>query len=255
MNHESLKNLLCNNFCREIGFKEYKDGAIISLPVYDRDGDAFSIYLNETTGGWLLSDGASTLMRLSYENDLDGLLKGSRLELFNAYVAEAGAEYDDGEILKQVPADQLMTGLFEFTKLLGRVSDISLLKLHRTSSTFKEQIRDTLMSLLNRNIIHENYIVPNIPNAQDYTIDYKVDAETPLFIFAANNKESVRLSIITMQYLEKHKVDFNSMVILEDMGKISNQDLNRLMIAANDVVPDFHQIDVIEKKIHHRVPA
>lgn len=255
MNHESLKNLLCNSFCREIGFKAYKDGAIISLPVYDRDGDAFSIYLNEIAGGWSLSDGASTLMRLSYENDLDGLLKGSRLELFNAYLAEAGAEYDDGEILKQVPADQLMTGLFDFTKLLGRISDISLLKLHRTSSTFKEQIRDTLMSLLDRNIIHENYIVPNIPNSQDYTIDYKVDAETPLFIFAANNKESVRLSIITLQYLEKHNIDFNSMVILEDMAKISHQDLNRLLAAANDVIPDFHQTDVIEKKIHHRIPA
>ncbi|MCU4589087.1 DUF1828 domain-containing protein [Acinetobacter ursingii] len=255
MKYENLRQLLCNSFCREIGFKEYRDGAIISLPIYDRDGDAFSIYVSEITGGWRLSDGASTIMRLSYENDVDSLLKGSRLELFNAYVDEAGSEYDDGELIKNVPADQLMLGLFEFTKLLGRISDIALLKLHRTSSTFKEQVRDTLMSLLDKSIVHENYIVPNIPNAQDYTIDYKVDAETPLFIFAANNKESVRLSIITMQYLEKHNVDFNSMVILEDMAKISNQDLNRLLIAANDVIPDFHQTDVIGRKINHRIPA
>ncbi|MFL1385997.1 DUF1828 domain-containing protein [Acinetobacter baumannii] len=255
MNYKSLRNLLCNSFCREIGFKEYKNGAIISLPVYDRDGDAFSIYVNEITGGWQLSDGASTLMRLSYENDLDTLLKGSRLELFDSYVQEAGAIYDDGELIMQVSADHLLNGLFEFTKLLNRVSDIALLKHHRTSSSFKEQLREALMGILDKNIIHENYIVPNIPNAEDYTIDYKVDADTPLFIFAANNKESVRLSIITMQYLEKHNIDFNSLVILEDLSKLTNQDLNRLLIAANDVIPDFHQIDVISKKINHRISA
>lgn len=255
MNYESVRQLLCNSFCREIGFKEYGNGAIISLPVYDRDGDAFSIYLTEGTAGWQLSDGASTIMRLSYENDIDNLLKGSRLELFNSYIKEAGAVYDDGELLMEVSADQLMTGLFEFTKLMNRISDVALLKLHRTSSTFKEQLRQALIGILDRNLIHENYIVPNLPSAEDYTIDYKIDAETPLFIFAANNKESVRLSIITLQYLEKHNIDFNSMVILEDIDKIPSKDVSRLMLAANDIIPDFHLTDAIDKKIKHRIIA
>lgn len=253
MNYDLIKQQLCNSFCRQIGFKEYKNGAIISLPIYDNDGDAYSIYLNETTGGWSLSDGASTIMRLSYENDIDTLLKGSRLDLLNAYVAEAGAEYDDGELILNIPADQLITGLFEFTKLMNRISDIALLKFHRASSTFKEQLKESLFDILSKDSIHENYIVPSLPNAEDYIIDYKIDAEIPLFIFAANNKDSVRLSIITMQYLEKYNIDFNSIVILEDMAKIPSQDMSRLMLAANDIIPDFHQKEAISKKIKHRL--
>ncbi|WP_179996105.1 DUF1828 domain-containing protein [Acinetobacter sp. YH16051] len=253
MKINEVKQLLCNSFCRDIGFKETRNGAIVSLPIFDMDGDAFSIYLSEITGGWRLSDGASTMMRLSYENDLDTLLKGSRFDLFNNYVAEANAEYDDGEFTMQIPADQLVMGLFEFTRLLNRISDLALLKQHRVVSTFKDQLREALFSLLPSDQIHENYRVPGLPNADDYVIDYMVEAETPLFLFGASNKDSVRLSIITMQYLEKHNINFNSLVILEDSSKLPTQDLNRLMIAANDIIPNLHETQAIEKKIKHRL--
>lgn len=253
MKINEVKQLLCSSFCRDIGFKETKYGAIVSLPVYDMDGDAFSIYLSEITGGWRLSDGANTVMRLSYENDLDSLFKGSRLDLFNNYVAEANAEYDDGELVLQIPADQLIAGLFEFTRLLSRVSDLALLKQHRVASTFKDQLRDAIFSLIPNDKIHENYRVPGLPNADDYVIDYMIDAETPLFLFGASNKDSVRLSIITMQYLEKHDINFNSLVILEDSSKLPTQDLNRLMIAANDIIPNLHELQAIDRKIKHRL--
>ncbi|MCU4539306.1 DUF1828 domain-containing protein [Acinetobacter bereziniae] len=253
MKINEVKQLLCSSFCRDIGFKETKYGAIVSLPVFDMDGDAFSIYLSEITGGWRLSDGANTVMRLSYENDLDSLFKGSRLDLFNNYVAEANAEYDDGELILQIPADQLIAGLFEFTRLLNRVSDLALLKQHRVVSTFKDQLRDALFSLIPNDKIHENYRVPGLPNADDYVIDYMIDAETPLFLFGASNKDSVRLSIITMQYLEKHGINFNSLVILEDSSKLPTQDLNRLMIAANDIIPNLHELQAIDRKIKHRL--
>ena len=253
MKVNEVKQLLCSSFCRDIGFKETKSGAIVSLPIFDMDGDAFTIYLSEITGGWRLSDGASTIMRLSYENDLDTLFKGSRLDLFDNYVAEANAEYDDGEFTMQIPADQLIVGLFEFTRLLNRISDLALLKQHRVVSTFKDQLREALFSLLPSDQIHENYRVPCLPNADDYVIDYMIDAETPLFLFGASNKDAVRLSIITMQYLEKNDINFNSLVILEDSSKLPAQDLSRLMIAANDIIPNLHEMQAIEKKIKHRL--
>lgn len=253
MNIEAVKQLLCNSFCRDIGFKEIKGGLILSLPMYDRDGDAFSIYVKETAGGWLLSDGANTIMRLGYENNLDSLLKGSRLDLMFNYIADASAEYDDGEFSMQVPADQLMPGLFEFTKLLSRVSDLALLKQHRIASTFKDELRDALYSLLDKNIIHENYIVPNLPNGSDYVIDYMIEASTPLFLFGASNKDAVRLSIITMQHLEKNKINFNSLVVLEDFSKIPTQDSSRLLLAANDIIPSLSEIEAISRKIQHRI--
>lgn len=250
---QEVKQLLCSSFCRDIGFKELKTGFIVSLPTYDRDGDAHSIYVSKYTAGWRLSDGASTVMRLSYESDLDVLLKGSRLELFESYVKEAGVDYDDGELRLDVAADQLLAGLFTLTNLMSRISDIALLKQHRLSSSFKDDLRDALYSILPKEKIHENYIVPNVPNAEDYSIDYKIDAKKPLFLFAANNKDAVRLSIITMQHLEMHAIDFDSMIILEDFDKIPKQDLRRLMSAANDIVPDLSNVEDIKRKISHRL--
>lgn len=256
MKYDSVKQLLCNSFCRDIGFKELKNGcAIISLPTYDRDGDAYSIYVKESNGGWLLSDGASTIMRLSYEHDIDDLLKGSRLDLFNSHVVDAGAEYDDGELLINVPADQLLSGLFQLTNLMTKISDLALLKQYRVTSNFKDDLREVLLSILPKDKVHENFIVPNLPNAEDYTIDYKIDAEKPLFLFAANTKDAVRLSVITLQYLEKHDVEFDSIVILDESNKIPRQDMNRLMGVANDFVPDLSEIEVIKKKISHRLTS
>ncbi|WP_151676090.1 MULTISPECIES: DUF1828 domain-containing protein [Acinetobacter] len=252
-NYQDVKQLLCHSFCREIGFKELKNGFIVSLPTYDRDGDAFSIYVSAIAGGWRLSDGASTVMRLSYENELDVLLKGSRLELFESYIHECGAEYDDGEFIIEVQADKLISGLFSLTSLMNRVSDLALLKQHRATSSFKDDLRDVLYSILGKEKVHENYIVPNLPNAEDYTIDYMIEADTPLFLFAANNKDAIRLSVITMQHLEKCKINFNSIVVLDDSSKIPKQDMNRLMSVANDFVPDLSDIEVMKKKISHRL--
>lgn len=253
MNYQDVKQLLCQSFCREIGFKELKNGFIVSLPTFDSDGDAFSIYVTPVPGGWRLSDGASTVMRLSYENDLDTLLKGSRLDLFNSYIHDANAEYDDGELYMDVQADKLITGLFGLTGLMGRVSDLAMLKQHRVASSFRDDLRDALYEILGKDRVHENYIVPDLPNAENYTIDYKIDAEPPLFLFAANSKDAVRLSVITMQHLEKHNINFDSIVVLDDSSKIPKPDMTRLMSVANDIVPDLLQTDVMRKKIQHRL--
>lgn len=252
MNFNELKQLLCNNFCRDIAVKEYRNGAILSLPIQDHDGDGFSIYLTPTDGGWSLSDGASTIMRLSYEHDVEALLKGSKLDLFNYYVKAAGAEYDDGELNMSIPADALMSGIFNFTQLMNRVSDISLLKTYRAVSTFKDELREALYGILSKDIIHENFIVPNVPNAENYTIDYKIDSHTPLYLFAANTKDSARLAIITIQHIEKYGSNFNSLVVLEDISKISQQDLERLM-NASDVLPNIHELDSMKRKINHKL--
>lgn len=253
MKIDVLKQQLCHSLCRDVSIVEYKGGAIVSLPMFDRDGDGFSIYLTEISGGWNLSDGASTLMRLSYENDVDSLLKGSKGDLFETYLAEAGATFDDGELLLDISADQLISSLFKFTQMMGRISDISLLKTSRVASTFYEDLRDALFKIIPNEKVHENYIVPNIPSAEDFKVDYMVEATRPLYIFGANSKDSVKLATITLQHLEKYADNFDSMVILDDDSKIPQTDIRRLMIAANDIVPSFTDTSTIEKKIKHRL--
>ena len=121
-----LQKQLCSAFCASVSVSKHGDGAAVSLPLHDRDGDGFTVYLSSHAGGFQLSDIGNTLMRLSYEHDVDKLLSGSRGKLFEMLVDEAGAETEDGELLLQTSADKIIPALFSFGQMMSRVSDLSL---------------------------------------------------------------------------------------------------------------------------------
>lgn len=79
INLAALKQELCRTFCRDVGVTAHAENeAAIHLPVVGRDGDCVTAYVAENVGGWRISDKGITMMRLSYENDIDRLLTGAR---------------------------------------------------------------------------------------------------------------------------------------------------------------------------------
>lgn len=252
---QKLKDLLCHSFCKTVAVKESKAGTIISLPLSDRDGDNFPIYLNEIPGGYRLSDAAGALMRLSYDNDIENLLKGTRGKLFYQILNECDVLEDDGELYKDISANNLLEELFIFTKCLSRVSDLALWTRSRTKSTFYDDLKNTLVQNLPKSAkLKENYVVQNIPNADDYIIDYYVDLPTPLYIFGVDTSNKTRLTTIILQHLRKHSVEhFNSLIIFQDSDSIPKKDFKRLLNAANDVVTSINETETIKEKLIYRV--
>ncbi|MDC5297793.1 DUF1828 domain-containing protein [Acinetobacter baumannii] len=254
INNDKLKDLLCSSFCNSVRLKETKAGTIVSLPMKDRDGDGFSIYIKDIPAGFRLSDGASTLMRLSYEHDIDSMLKGNRGRLFDLILSEAGLEEDDGELYKEVSADNLVYELFDFTKGLSRLSDLGLWTQHRTASTFYEDLKAAIYSSVPQGInIYENYVVPNIPQGENYPVDFYIEASKPLYIMGAGNPSQLKLATIVLQHLTIHTDNFDSMVVLSERKGMPEKDIDRLMSAANDIVPSIEDIGTIKKKILHRI--
>lgn len=254
INNEKLKDLLCSSFCQSVRIKNTKAGTIISLPARDRDGDGFSIYLNSIPAGYRLSDGASTVMRLSYEHDIDTMLKGNRGRLFNLILSESGISEDDGELYKEISAGSLVHELFDFTRGLSRLSDLSLWTQHRTTSTFYEDLKAAIYSSVPKGVeISENYVVPNIPQGENYPVDFYIKAKKPFYIMGAGNPSQLKLATIVLQHLTIHADDFDSMVVLSERKSMPEKDIDRLMSAANDIVPSIEDIATIKKKILHRI--
>lgn len=254
ISHEKLKDLLCSSFCQSVKLKETKAGTIISLPARDRDGDGFSIYLKSIPAGFRLSDGASTIMRLSYEHDIDSMLKGNRGRLFDLILSESGINEDDGELYKEISADRLIHELFDFTKGLSRLSDLSLWTQHRTTSTFYEDLKAAIYSSVPNGInVSENYTVPGVPQGENYPVDFYIQAKKPLYILGAGNPSQLKLATIVLQHLTIHTDDFDSMVVLSERKSMPEKDIDRLMSAANDIVPSINDIATIKKKILHRI--
>lgn len=198
----------------------------------------------------------STMMRLSYENDLNKLFTGARGKLFETILKEGGLAEEDGELYLDVPADAIPRGLFTLGQGLTRVEDIGLWTRSRIESTFYEDLAAVLESFLPPEQFERGYVVPGVPNGDSYPVDYFIRTQRrPLYLFGVNTKEKAMLTTIILQHLMAAQQDFDSMVICANIEDIPKLDKRRLTNAANDVVATIQDTEVIRSKIERRIRA
>ena len=245
---------ICSLLCNEVSTTIKGNILLVSLPLERRDGDLVTLFVEPRTAGWRISDKATTLMRLSYENDLAKLLTGARGKLFYTLLSEAGLSEDEGEVYCEVPGDQLSSGLFRLAQGIVRIEDLGLWTRSRTESTFYDDLREKLTSLVPEGRLQENYVVPTVEQAENYVVDYMVQTGgRPLFIFGVNGRDKARLATITLQHIQQFEDNFDSLVVFSQLKDIPQGDMQRLMVAANDIVPDLAETEGLRKKIRHRM--
>lgn len=255
MNESALQETLCKAFCAEIKVRNRGDFFTVALPMSARDGDSFTVYIHRTAGGWRLSDSANTMMRLSYANDLDKLLDGTRLRLYENILSEHEITEDDGEMSTVVSADHLMSGIFRLSQAMSKVEDIALWTRSRVESTFYEDLRQAVMGQVSPEQVIEGY-EPNVEDGKNYIVDYRIETGgLPLFLFGVNGKDKARLVTITLLRLKQAGLSFDSMVVFNDIAEIPRADESRLLEAANDIVTKISNIHSIHEKINHRLAA
>ena len=143
MKKNDLQAKFCEQLCSEIQLVERENKMLmISTPFSYPDGDRYSIYLKEVDVGIVrLSDGANTMMRLSYDNpDVSGYFEGSKGRLMAQILRENKVEEDDGNFYIDVPIEEIAKGIFHLGQALGRIYDLSYLDCEHTESTFYEGI-------------------------------------------------------------------------------------------------------------------
>lgn len=247
----SLKENLCNAFCADVGIRAAGDLVSVSLPMTARDGDSFNVYLSRTRAGWRLSDAATTMMRLSYDNDLNTLLSGTRARLYSTILTESGLVEDDGEIYTEVPADQLIAGMFRLGQGLSRIEDIALWTRNRVESTFYNDLQAAITAAVPADDVTADY-VPDFEGGADYLVDYRIETGSwPLFLFGVSGKDKARLTTITLLKLKQAEQEFDSIVVCNDISELPKADVSRLLAAANDVVPNVASFDSMREKINH----
>lgn len=252
----TIRSKLCDAFCRDVGVWTSGGRIAISLPMTARDGDHITAYAEQKDGGWRVSDMGATLMRLSYEHDLSKLLSGPRQKLYAATLAEGGLAEDDGDIYVEVSGDALIRGLFALGQGLTKIEGLGLWTRTRVESTFYDDLYAALSACVPAESLAENYIVPSIPSAADYPVDYRIMTPgRPLFVFGVSGRDKARLTTIVLQHLIRHAEPFDSMVVCQDVEDLPKADRSRLINAANDVVAHIGDTDAIAQKIRHRLAA
>lgn len=258
MNLEQVKNTICSTLCANVQVTVREGGLLfVSTPFTFSDGDAYSIYLKPLiAGGYRITDMGNTLMHLSYENDIDKFREGTRGKVFSQIISEMDLAEDCGEFYIDSPADKIGANIFQFGQALTRLHDLTFLNRVRVESTFYEDLREKIRDYVDAERIHENYIVPNVPNAKDYPVDYYIEGKAqPLYLFGVPSRDKARLSTIILQHLNASHIDFNSMVVFQNLSDIPSRDLSRLMNAANDMIASIDSSEDFERKLLRRVES
>jgi len=256
MDAKQIEEMLCRSLCGKAHVRSAQAGLWqVTTPFRFPDGDTYSMYVKELpTGGLRVTDSGLTLMRLSYDNDIEKLRDGTRGKLLQQILAEGDLIEEDGEFFIDGPADQLGQSVFRFGQALTRVHDLTFLNRLRTESTFYEDLRELLKTLVGSERLREGYVVPDVARATDYPVDYYVSGgDTPLYLFGVPSRDKARLATIILQHLIAAGGDFNSMIVFQNMADLPRSDVSRLTNAANDQVDSLDAADDLRRKLLRRV--
>ena len=256
MNGNELQKMLCKALCAEATVTAVReDFWRVSTPFRFPDGDSYTLYLQQVaSGGLRISDAGSTLMHLSYENDIDKLREGTRGRLLQQVLSDSDMQEDDGEFFVDSSIEDLGKSVFRFGQALTRIHDLTFLNRLRAESTFYEDLRETLRALVGAERLQEAFVVPEVPRAADYPVDYFIDSQSaPLYLFGVPNRDKARLATIILRHLIAAGRDFNSMIVFQNMADLPRAGVSRLTNAANDQVDSLDAVDDLRRKLLRRV--
>ena len=225
---------------------------MLDTPFTFPDGDHYPVYLSETrTGGVVLSDRGHTLMHISYEHDVEALFTGTRAVLREQVVREAGIEEQDGVFSVEVAPEHIADALFNFGQALTKVYDLTMLSRAHVASTFYEDLRALLGTIVDEDGIETDYVPPEIPDGSNYPVDYRLQGkqDIPVFIYGVPNRDKARLTTIMLSHFLLHGLSFESVIVFEDQQEIPRLDLARLTNVADTAVASLDAKDDLRRKL------
>lgn len=250
----ALHDLLCQQWCSAAEIVD-DDGALrLSLPLVESDGDVVTVWLERALGGWKIRDHGTTLMRLSYDMDIDLLDSGQRAIVVQRVLEEQDCALVNGELVASSDEPDLGRTLLSFGQAMVRLSDVQLWTRTRVASTFYDDLQRELERIAGADRVHRDYLVPGLANAESYPVDFSIDTGgRPFYVWGVPNTDKARIATIILLHLQKNERRFDSLIVPLDIESIHKADLRRLTNAANDMITGINEIEPLERKVRLRL--
>lgn len=254
LDHNRIESLLCENLRASVRVHQRDDNVLmLESPFTFPDGDHYPVYLSETASGSVkLSDRGHTLMHISYEHDVDAFYSGVRASLREQIVREYGIDEEEGVFSMEVAPSQIANALFVFGQALTKIHDLTFLSRDRTASTFYEDLKALLFTIVDEESVDIDYIPGSVPDGNNYPVDYHIKGREsrPLFLYGVPNRDKARLTTISLSHFLLHKLVFDSMIVFSDQQEIPRLDLARLTNVSGTAVSSLDAEDDFRRKIH-----
>jgi len=208
----------------------------IVAPLYHEDGDMMDVFLDLPKDANLkeykqirISDHGMTLMRLSYNFDLD---TPNKEKILQRILLENGVSESEGEIYLETAPDSLYPALMQFSQAIGKVCNMRLFRRETLQSLFEEMLGEFIRESLVR--YQPTPSVFPISDRDDLEVDWQFKPNgTPLYLFGVKDNARARLATISCLEFQRNKLPFRSMVVHEDFDKIARKDKARLTSACD----------------------
>lgn len=238
----ALQEILSQQLREDVQVHRLADGELIlDTPFRFPDGDSFAIHLAESGGGGLrLSDAGDTLMRISFEHDVDSCFEGSNGEVLERIINESEVEWEGGALTVRTSPEQLPEAIFRLGQAITRVYDLPLdsrVSQPASTSRFYADLSVLLFSCVDPQTV-QRYHSPDVPNAELYLVDFRIEGRNaaPLFVFGVPNQDKARLTAITLSHFHRYSLRFASLAVFRDESKIPREDGARLADAGCDSI-------------------
>lgn len=256
INPDDLQQRLCEQLCAAVRVERRPDGVLMLEADFEfPDGDRYPIYPSEAPGGVRLSDIGDTLMRISYDHDIDAFLAGGRGLLIERILGVERVGQDGGVFYLDAPTDRLSEALFRYGRALTRIYDLTLHSRSRAASTFYEDLADLLLQTMAGERIQRDHLLPDLPNAEAYPVDYRFEGKNggQVFLYGVPNRDKARLTTIILSRFHQLHLDFDSILVFSDQAAIPRLDLARLSDVGGDMVSSLESSEDLRQKIERRV--
>lgn len=255
---KQIERMLCERLCTQIKLFQRENGFVmLDTPFTFPDGDHYALYLEAlATGGVRITDNGHTFMALSYEHDVDAFRQGTRGRLLEMILTEQGVQESEGRLWLDSSTDELARNIFKLGQAITRLYDLTFLSRTRVASTFYEDLDEVLRKVVPAERIQKDYLVPDIPQSENYPIDYRIEAPTQLFIMGITaGRDKARLATIILQYLLSRDAEFESLLVFEDQASVPRADLARLSNVGGEQVASLDAQDDLTRKVLRRVSS
>ena len=200
------------------------------VPLFHEDGDMVDLYLEEAGEGRVrLCDHGMTLMRLSYDYELD---TPNKLRILDKILSENGLTQVEGNIQLECPVESLYPSVLQFAQGVAKVGSMRQFRRELVASLFYEMLEDFAQKQLAE--FHPQKKIHPLPERDDLEVDIAFQVKgVNLYLFAVKDAAKARLATISCLEFIRSQIPFRSLIVHEDFDSLPRKDRSRLTSACD----------------------
>jgi len=249
-NIDLLKKQLSQGFQKDVDLKLKRPNLYqVYNPFYYPDGDMVELFLKEESSGEVvIEDLGITLMRLSYEFNVD--TKNKR-RVFQEIMSNYNIEENNGSLQIKTSKNELFSSVMQLINVIIKVSDIGFLKRELVRSLFYEYFGSFVEKKLESfDPIVEFY--PEFDKEKQYPTPYAFRSKRNeyLCVYPIASDDKTNETTITVQHYELHDFKPDTLAVFENQESIGRKPLARL---SNIIGKQFSTLEGNEERISEHI--